>query len=298
MDYERKYKDALGWMQSLYDCLHGATKEDAEHYFPELKESEDEKIRKGIIKYLYFIKDKDGSYMPNNIPFDDMIAWLEKQGESNPADKIGPKFHEGNWVVYNNPNAVSPICQIAEVDEDIIDLIGLQGERFQTKSLELNENYHLWTIKDAKDGDVLNANGAPFIYKKHDKNFVYFYCGINLADEFIIANNIDTWNNNSKVYPATKEQRDLLFQKMKESGYEWDAEKKELKEISQRMISAEAKEALYDKPTWSEEDERICRNIVNDIANDKSMCKYEISKGICDEQINWLKSLKQRLKGK
>ena len=29
--------------------------------------------------------------------------------------------------------------------------------------------------------------------------------------------------------PATKEQRDLLFAKMKEAGYEWDADKKELK---------------------------------------------------------------------
>lgn len=32
----------------------------------------------------------------------------------------------------------------------------------------------------------------------------------------------------NEVYPATKEQRDLLFQKMKEVGYEWDSEKKEL----------------------------------------------------------------------
>lgn len=43
MNYEKKYKEALGWMQSLYDELHGATKEDAEHYFPELKEGEDER---------------------------------------------------------------------------------------------------------------------------------------------------------------------------------------------------------------------------------------------------------------
>lgn len=88
MDYERKYKDALGWMQSLYDGLHGATKEDAEHYFPELKEPEDERIRKGIIKYLDWIKDRDGSYMPNNIPFDDMISWLKKQGGQKPADMV------------------------------------------------------------------------------------------------------------------------------------------------------------------------------------------------------------------
>jgi hypothetical protein len=32
--------------------------------------------------------------------------------------------------------------------------------------------------------------------------------------------------------PATKEQRDLLFHKMKEAGYEWNAEKKELKMFS------------------------------------------------------------------
>lgn len=38
-----------------------------------------------------------------------------------------------------------------------------------------------------------------------------------------------TWTHN--LQPATKEQRNLLFQKMKENGCEWDAEKKELKNI-------------------------------------------------------------------
>lgn len=39
-------------------------------------------------------------------------------------------------------------------------------------------------------------------------------------------------NNSCVVYnvhPASKEQRDLLFQKMRESGYEWDFENKKLK---------------------------------------------------------------------
>lgn len=50
--YERKYKEALEWMRSVYIGLHGAIKEDAEHYFPELKENEDEYIRKRIINAL------------------------------------------------------------------------------------------------------------------------------------------------------------------------------------------------------------------------------------------------------
>ncbi len=38
------------------------------------------------------------------------------------------------------------------------------------------------------------------------------------------------------IHPATKEQRDLLFQKMEEAGYEWDGEKKELKKIEPKKL--------------------------------------------------------------
>ena len=82
-----------------------------------------------------------------------------------------------------------------------------------------------------------------------------------------------------------------LFQKMHDAGYEWDAEKKELRKISQRMISAEAKEAMYDKPAWSEEDKSKVQRI----------CKYldEAKKYYADiievrECMDWLKSLRDR----
>ena len=39
--------------------------------------------------------------------------------------------------------------------------------------------------------------------------------------------------------PATKIQRDFLFRKIKEAGYEWDAEKKELKEIENEEYDGE-----------------------------------------------------------
>ena len=35
-----------------------------------------------------------------------------------------------------------------------------------------------------------------------------------------------TWTAN--LHPATKEQRDMLFNEMKKAGFEWNAEKKEL----------------------------------------------------------------------
>ena len=100
MDYEVLYKDALERAEEIikYYKEHNrgdeASIEDLETIFPELAESEDERIRKGIIKYLYFIKDKDGSYMPNNIPFDDMIAWLEKQA---PVEHF--ELKKGHWYM-------------------------------------------------------------------------------------------------------------------------------------------------------------------------------------------------------
>ena len=78
MDYEQKYKEALGWMRSVYDGLHGATKEDAEHYFPELKESEDERIRKGLIKAVSRIFEGKKLF-DTDVTREEALAWLEKQ---------------------------------------------------------------------------------------------------------------------------------------------------------------------------------------------------------------------------
>jgi hypothetical protein len=55
------------------------------------------------------------------------------------------------------------------------------------------------------------------------------------------------------------------------------------------MISAEAKEAMYDKPTWSEDEVKInrivaCLENLNVADND-----------ILLKDIDWLKSLKERI---
>ncbi len=83
MNYEKKYKEALDWMQSLYSGLHGATKEDAEHYFPELKESKDERIRKTIYGWIYT---QPSQFFDNGFSKEEMLAWVEKQGEQKPVE--------------------------------------------------------------------------------------------------------------------------------------------------------------------------------------------------------------------
>ena len=85
MNYEQKYKDALKWMQGLYSGLHGATKEEAERYFPELKESDDEKIRKKLIEHIKANYEADYVLFKKFTP-DDVIAWLEEQGKKKSAE--------------------------------------------------------------------------------------------------------------------------------------------------------------------------------------------------------------------
>ena len=59
------------------------SQEVAEKYFPELKESEGERIRKKLVQ---FFKEKDEEDFEEWVPKAKVLAWLEKQGEQKPAD--------------------------------------------------------------------------------------------------------------------------------------------------------------------------------------------------------------------
>ena len=155
MEYEKKYKEALKWVQKLYPSFEGWVKEDAEHYFPELK-SEDEKIRKAIHIYLDWL-DGRKDYQPKGAyTIKDMIAWLEKQGEQ--PTKIEPKLKVDDWVVSNNDGGVWQIGARYTKEGQRIYLYNVNDVIMPITLDELNNDYHLWTINDAKDGDVLAIN--------------------------------------------------------------------------------------------------------------------------------------------
>lgn len=78
-NYERKYKKALEWMQSLYSGLHGTTKEEAEKYFPELKESKDDRIVRCLLNYFNHVHYNGIDLKGTDI--DEVIAWLEEQSK-------------------------------------------------------------------------------------------------------------------------------------------------------------------------------------------------------------------------
>ena len=93
---------------------------------------------------------------------------------------------------------------------------------------DLYDNFKLWTIQDAKEGDVLAEDSCIFIIEKMNPNgTAIVHCCLFDDGEFDSTGSTLGFDVDS-TKPATKEQRDLLFQKMQKFGYEWDANKKEL----------------------------------------------------------------------
>lgn len=85
-NYEQKYKAALEWMRGMYGGLHGKTKEEAEKYFPELNESEDEQMRKELHIYLDWLDGRKDCAPRGEFTIRGMIAWLENQVEKKSAE--------------------------------------------------------------------------------------------------------------------------------------------------------------------------------------------------------------------
>ena len=218
---------------------------------------------------------------------------VDNQNCVKPADKVEPKFKVGDWyqctkdffgkgVTFDKDTAYYCAkegclqceygCHIAIVED-------------------LYDNFKLWTIRDAKDGDVLaSKDGKDILIFKNldtDTSFSSYY---NIAGRIEIG-----WSNGSFI-PATKEQRDTLFERMKETGYEWDIEKKELKKIEQlktQFKSLEDGARTQSNQEWSEDDERNLQGIIDEIETNKHNAPdYDFA--TYDRFLSWLKSLKPR----
>ena len=101
-DYEQKHKEDLeeakSWLAIAKENSNKLAIQILENLFPELQESDDEKIRKGIIEYLEHSQFGKEHYLIDDDIVRRYIAWLEKQGKQMPSDKVEPKFKVKDWI--------------------------------------------------------------------------------------------------------------------------------------------------------------------------------------------------------
>lgn len=304
MEYKEKYEHGLECIQEILSGAGDSIKTSIlrkrlQPFFPELKENEneDERTRKEIIDFLelphaQFIGKRDHKKW---------IAWLEKQGEQkhfsdfkaedwyvskvdgkihnmtyNPTDKVEPKFKVGDWIVFNGS-----ILHIDEVVNGYYRTTSIGDGIHNSYDWDIDNAARLWTIQEAKDGDILvcNINKAEIggdieklpnmtpticIYQNvvKDSDYIHSYCSLYDENSLVLQNTMYYNAFVCNIHPATKGQRDLLFQKMKEEGCEWDSEKKELKKIEPKTLDV-----------WNAEDEQNL-NVVLSYIDDEYLRKW------------------------
>ena len=96
MDYEKKYKEAIErakiWQEHLYDVNDKDYADELNYIFPELAESEDEKIRREIINYFKCqTRDEPSRKDIHN----KWISWLERQEGCEGFQETGKCFADG-----------------------------------------------------------------------------------------------------------------------------------------------------------------------------------------------------------
>ena len=270
-DYKKKYEDALERCKKEFNFSnlaysHEEIKQRLEHVFPELKESEDERIRKEIIKvftgetgfttkeeakkYVAWLEKQSEKTNPySGISFEynghiwgmcardngvdilldkQLFKHLEEQGEMKTADNNESKFKINDWITKDGVT-----WQVSGIINNNYILLGQDDTTIKEKVSIIDSEFHRWTIGDAVSGDVLVSDETTVIFKSIDIPNTRCFCTwfrVNQNDLLL-----STLQNSAAYNPATQEQRDLLFKKMKEAGYEWDAEKKELKKIEQKV---------------------------------------------------------------
>ena len=269
---------------------------------PELKESEDERIRKSLLEYLHTLPNH---FSHNGSLVIDWIAWLEKQSKQKIADKVEPKFHEGEWIIRSAEGFKHNTYLVKEV-KDYYACEDLKGQRVTFTLNDVHKNFKLWDISDVKDCDILaveprNDYLSPFIaiYKERGLDFFNSHCFISFDGKF---NESTTGHDVRGTHPATKEQRKQLEKAMADAGYTFDFKKKELKKIAQNPVidmktpeeslgidfgtyNKIVDECVYGEqtPAWSGKDEEMLNLIIARLHSHPNVDLEEYSK-----EYDWL----------
>lgn len=134
------------------------------------------------------------------------------------------KFKVGDWIVFNGLT-----LYIKEIVKGYYRTIS-KGGITNSYDWDIDNLARLWSIEEAEIGDILTASdGSIFIYAGLKGTLAQSYIAL-LSDGDLNTMKCN-WEEKTSVAPTTEEQRSLLFRKMKEAGYVWDEDKKELRKI-------------------------------------------------------------------
>jgi hypothetical protein len=189
---------------------------------------------------------KSKKHSDGTIPFGDE-NWFIVQAEL-PTGQISNHYEMKDWDLFKIPEKEKANPYDGHTPKDVAKRLRdfLTLDKSIVPKFKDEDKNHLWTIQDAKEGDVLALNwyeGYDYwekiiIFKKYHNEGANSPCVEGYGNTFKnrklafheeVPRFSKTWT--SCLEPATKEQRDLLFQTIKEAGYKWNADEKKLEKL-------------------------------------------------------------------
>lgn len=99
-----------------------------------------------------------------------------------------------------------------------------------------------------KDGDIIAKNKAVAILKGAFNNGIFIdYACLNFDGNVLVSNNTEWSTNPDGWHIATDEEKQLLFDKMKEQGLRWNVKEKRVEKIRWRAKGGERYFYVYNQ---------------------------------------------------
>jgi len=240
------------------------SQEIAEKYCPELKESEDERIRKEMIEIIK----KEGHDFPSSViaeKSNSWIAWLEKQGAdislfSNEQQKYMEK--------YISLDKVTLIKLLAERDRNVEET---------TKSFEKQNKNNIGISEATKQ--KLEDNLNKTLEKETPESL----------NEFLDEQNSAWTEEDKNVWLDIKSLIDSLLSDGGNSDYTTN----ELQRMWDWLDTIWQKDRVQPKQEWSEEEKEIIEDIMDKLNRLMMSCTGD-NAAICKREVDFLKSIKDR----
>ena len=295
MDYKEKLKEALNSDNTDYEVVRWI-----EQNFPELKESEDERIRKGIIRCVK-------GNMPDNDFRKKYLAWLEKQGEHK---KFRDSIQVGDKVTRNEDGVLVNLSQLSRVakkeekqgEQKPVDY---KNANIQQKDFVPKENTPRYSI-----GDVLCDKSCNMLNKESQHNFKItdikngmYICGkwsipISQQDEYELVAKMIEQKSVDIVEPKFKI-GDTVKSTFSDISYYITGVSNDYYMTDTGCIimfnAQDNFELSKQKPAWSEEDNIILSRIIADYERSNEEWFNAQKSSPHGRKITWLKSLKDRV---
>jgi len=158
------------------------------------------------------------------VTLQDFVSALSYLENGSVQKDVAHRFNPGDWIVYHEwlsdeePETLQ-VDKFCDGNYRFLDgsVMEVEKEKFMKP----------WSIYSAKDKDVLlTSDKRPFMFKSIDEvNHISSYCGIDSYGYFLTA--CDNWTGNiDMITPASKAEKQVLFDMMKKNSFIMEDEKK------------------------------------------------------------------------